>query len=271
VPGPAHRPQTLDEWLSGVTPADPAPVQRPRTLQDAATSRPRTLEDAPVVPTSSGAPAHNPLETANTPSIHRPHSLGDLPAASGHRPQTLGDLSAMPVSPAGQAPRPRTLDEVPAIPPAAVSEKPPAVWEKPLAVWEEPAALAVEPAAPPAPEGTAASQTAAYTDAWTGPDSGQQTADPDRDEPEYLRGRRPETLDDRLRGTVRPSTLADHLPEHGHAARRPANGGPSWAGGSGEHPYDRQVRRPASLADHPGPARTGQEPVPDEPDPDPAH
>ncbi|MEV0900603.1 hypothetical protein [Actinoplanes sp. NPDC049802] len=75
-------------------------------------------------------------------------------------------------------------------------------------------------------------------------------------------GRRPETLDDRLRGVARPATLADHVPEHGRG-RRPSNGGPSWSAGSGEHPYDRQARRPASLADHPGPARPAAADDPD--------
>ncbi|WP_307798095.1 MMPL family transporter [Actinoplanes flavus] len=79
-------------------------------------------------------------------------------------------------------------------------------------------------------------------------------------------GRRPETLDDRLRGAGRPATLADHLSDHGGAARRPANAGPAWVAVSGEHPYDRQTRRPASLADHPGPARSSREAVTEEPE-----
>ncbi|MBB4754380.1 MMPL family transporter [Actinoplanes lobatus] len=80
-------------------------------------------------------------------------------------------------------------------------------------------------------------------------------------------GRRPETLDDRLRGAGRPATLADHLSDHGGAGRRPANAGPAWVAASGEHPYDRQTRRPASLADHPGPARSSREAVTEEPEP----
>ncbi|MFD1369280.1 MMPL family transporter [Actinoplanes sichuanensis] len=193
------------------------------------------IEDSeiPSEPVASTEPANTeiiPTEPAPVPEA----PTADEPAPDNSLPDVIEDAVdetfEQPAEPSVPARRPQTLDE-----------------------WLN--------SPTPRPQTPAGPDVAADTGAWPTPEQQPTEAD-------YLRGRRPETLDDRIRGTVRPATLADHMPEQGRSSRRPANGGPSWTGGSGEHPYDRQIRRPASLADHPGPARPGPEPTAEEPGPD---
>ncbi|MEU4162059.1 MMPL family transporter [Actinoplanes sp. NPDC026670] len=189
-----------------------------------------------IIPTEPAPVPEAPDADEPAPPMSLPDVIEDSVDETFEQPATPAD-DVQPAAPgdADQPRRPQTLDE-----------------------W----------LSTPAPQPQSLADAATNTGAWTASD--QQPAEAERNEPDYLRGRRPETLDDRIRGTVRPATLADHLPDQGRPSRRPANGGPSWTGGSGEHPYDRQTRRPASLADHPGPARPGPEPTADEPGPDPA-
>ncbi|MFC6565343.1 MMPL family transporter [Actinoplanes utahensis] len=215
----------------------------------------------PTVPVS-GAPGHRPGGPAEVPAapasgpLDRPAGAQAASTGAG-REDRAANPAAWATGPGGGRPtgsgevprRPQTLGDVFGIPPRRPS------------VLGEPAGnvpLAGRPAGNEPPTGPSAVQ--GRPEQYTG------GPEHERNEADLQRGRRPETLDDRLRGTGRPATLADHLPEHGRGGRRGANGGPAWTGGSGEHPYDRPARRPASLADHPGPVRADRE-EPEESDP----
>lgn len=267
---PAYRLDSVGDRPS--TPVSAAPAHRPETLGDLpATSINTTSSSRPE--TLGGLPA----TSINTTPTNRPETLGGpsatpVNATPTNRPQTLGDLSAVPVSavPAHQPPGsgevggrlPEGRGEAPVRRPQTLGDVFGVSLRRPPARGEVPGSGS--PSLPLRPEqfhGGTEPQRTGYDDPGVAarPEQPNVGAEHDRNDGEFARGRRPETLDDRLRGTARPATLADHLPEHGRGGRRGGNGGPAWTGGSGEHPYDRQVRRPASLADHPGPVRAERE------------
>ncbi|WP_309238289.1 MMPL family transporter [Actinoplanes aureus] len=260
--------------------AEPAPADRsagPEAAETvAAPIAPATQTTAPHAAEFVSAERPTAAHTAETASAERPtapHAAETAPAEQPITPHAAG------IAPAAQTTAPHAAETVPA--------------ERPT-----------DAELPPGAETTATTSGAAVLEpANSGDDSGfirrPQTLD------EWLKGgpivsepaaaaerphtlgdlttggiRRPKTLDDWLSGATptgpstppesaaRPATLADDEA----VRRRAANGGPhNWAGGSGEHPYDRSGRRPSSLADHPGSAsRAGRKPAGEEPEPDPA-
>jgi uncharacterized membrane protein YdfJ with MMPL/SSD domain len=243
---PATEPAAADETplapaaRTTATDEPPAPAEEPAAIdvmsEDANVDGPTPATAAPdVIEDSVNEIFEEPAVPADEAEPKSPVPAGtDRPG----RPQTLDEW----LSGASPVHRPQTLEDVPATRPRTPVD-----------------ATATASANPPTGDEVPAARPQTL---------GDQPTEADRNEPDFLRGRRPETLDDRIRGTVRPATLADHLPDQSRPARRSANTGPSWAGGSGEHPYDRQTRRPASLADHPRPARPGQDPAAEEPGPD---
>jgi uncharacterized membrane protein YdfJ with MMPL/SSD domain len=256
-PTTAADPSTAPEPTDTVEPTDtpkaadpietidePSPIEIPDAWT--ATEAPAATET--TTPTDTPETTKPAIPTTPEPSVTATPAPPTVPTGIPRRPQTLDDWLTTPTP----LHRPRTLEDLSAA-------------ARPQAHPDETTTATGRDVPPARP------QTLGEVNLGAWPGSAEQPAETDRNEPEFSRGRRPETLDDRLRGTVRPATLADHLPGQGRSARLPANTGPSWAEGSGEHPYDRQTRRPASLADHPGPARPGPEPTAEEPGPDAAH
>ncbi|MEV4282151.1 MMPL family transporter [Actinoplanes xinjiangensis] len=227
---PASAPEATEEPVDELPDEPPLPTNAPEAPAPA--PAPAGMTTATEMPEATDTPVTAPANPSPTDHPRRPQTLSDWLTSPVplHRPRTLEDLPTASARPQASEPFPTTGNDIPPARPRSLGD--------------------------------------VNTGVWPGAGSVEQPAETDRTEPDHLRGRRPETLDDRIRGTVRPATLADHLPDQGRSARRPANTGPSWADGSGEQPYDRQTRRPASLADHPGPVRPGPEPTAEEPGPD---
>jgi RND superfamily putative drug exporter len=286
------RPETLGDLSA--TPVSPAATARAE-VTDAAEPAPADRSAGPEAAETVAAPI------APAPQTTAPHAAEFV---SAERPTAAHTAET---APAERPTAPHAAETAPAeqpITPHAARIAPATQTTAPHAAETAPAEQPTDAELPPGAETTATTSGAAVLEpANSGDDSGfirrPQTLD------EWLKGgpivsepaaaaerphtlsdlttggiRRPKTLDDWLSGATptgpstppesaaRPATLADDEA----VRRRAANGGPhNWAGGSGEHPYDRSGRRPSSLADHPGSAsRAGRKPAGEEPEPDPA-